>query len=106
MRTLGEGTADKTQGARQMPGHVLVTVGSTKFDQLIQAVDTEAFAAALHERGFDSLLVQVHRSASSSDQPLMPDPEASRALEVQCLTDRDAAIQKPLGKHPHSDAHA
>ena len=42
-----------------MPGHVLVTVGSTKFDQLISAVDTEAFAAALHEQGYTSLLVQV-----------------------------------------------
>ena len=42
-----------------MPGHVLVTVGSTKFDQLIRAVDTQAFADALHERGYDSLLVQV-----------------------------------------------
>lgn len=41
-----------------MPGHVLVTVGSTKFDQLIRAVDTEAFAAALHEQGYTSLLVQ------------------------------------------------
>ena len=42
-----------------MPGHVLVTVGSTKFDQLIRAVDTQAFADALHEREYDSLLVQV-----------------------------------------------
>ena len=47
-----------------MPGHVLVTVGSTKFDQLIRVVDTEAFAAALHERGYDSLLVQVWFSNS------------------------------------------
>ncbi len=52
-----------------MPGHVLVTVGSTKFDQLIQAVDTEAFAAALHERGFGSLLVQARLSTPPSDQP-------------------------------------
>lgn len=43
-----------------MPGDVLVTVGSTKFDQLIRAVDTQAFVAALHERGYNSLLVQVH----------------------------------------------
>ena len=42
-----------------MPGHVLVTVGSTKFDQLIRAVDMETFAAALHEQGYTSLLVQV-----------------------------------------------
>ena len=48
-----------------MPGHVLVTVGSTKFDQLIRVVDTEAFATALHERGYESLLVQVGRSISS-----------------------------------------
>lgn len=49
-----------------MPGHVLVTVGSTKFDQLIRAVDTEAFADALHERGYASLLVQVQCSTWSS----------------------------------------
>jgi len=42
-----------------MSGNVLVTVGSTKFDQLIRVVDTQAFADALHERGYDSLLVQV-----------------------------------------------
>ena len=42
-----------------MPGNVLVTVGSTKFDELIRAVDTHIFVAALHEQGYRSLFVQV-----------------------------------------------
>ena len=47
------------QAAGQMPGNVLVTVGSTKFDELIRAVDTHIFVAALHEQGYRSLFVQV-----------------------------------------------
>jgi UDP-N-acetylglucosamine transferase subunit ALG13 len=36
-----------------------VTVGTTKFDALIGAVDTEAVAAALADHGYDRLIMQV-----------------------------------------------
>ena len=40
-------------------GTVLVTVGSTKFDDLIRAVDKQAFADALVAHGHRRLVVQV-----------------------------------------------
>jgi len=36
-----------------------VTVGTTKFDALIQAVDTPEVAAAILDRGYDRLVMQV-----------------------------------------------
>ncbi|TMW67310.1 hypothetical protein Poli38472_012426 [Pythium oligandrum] len=39
--------------------HVFVTVGTTKFDALVQALDTEACMRALHERGATSVLMQI-----------------------------------------------
>ncbi len=41
---------------------VLVTVGSTKFDALMRAVDTPAFFAAMQRRGVEEVLVQKGRS--------------------------------------------
>lgn len=38
---------------------VLVTVGSTKFDALIRAVDDERIADALRAQGYDALIMQV-----------------------------------------------
>ena len=40
-----------------------VTVGTTKFDALITAVDTAANAEALSSRGYDRLVMQVCASA-------------------------------------------
>lgn len=42
-----------------MPGSVFVTVGTTKFDALIAAVDTNAVAEALLAKGFTELIMQV-----------------------------------------------
>lgn len=41
-----------------MPGTVFVTVGTTKFDALIQAVDTIEFADALVKQGYTALVIQ------------------------------------------------
>ena len=41
-----------------MPGTVFVTVGTTKFDVLIQAVDTTEVANALVSKGYSKLVVQ------------------------------------------------
>lgn len=42
---------------------VLVTVGTTEFDELIQAIDQEAFLVELQKFGFQRLLVQVGRGS-------------------------------------------
>lgn len=42
---------------------VFVTVGTTRFDALVQAVDAPEFKAALRERGFSSLLIQLGRGS-------------------------------------------
>ena len=38
--------------------HAFVTVGSTRFDALVHAFETDAVLAALHKRGISSLSVQ------------------------------------------------
>mmetsp|Transcript_18847 Transcript_18847/g.32188 ORF Transcript_18847/g.32188 Transcript_18847/m.32188 type:complete len:178 (-) Transcript_18847:710-1243(-) len=47
---------------------VLVTVGSTKFDELIRAVDTERCVAALKAKGFTHVFVQKGNGAYSPSQ--------------------------------------
>lgn len=42
-----------------MPGSVFVTVGTTKFDALIAAVDSVAVAEALLAKGYTELIMQV-----------------------------------------------
>jgi UDP-N-acetylglucosamine transferase subunit ALG13 len=42
-------------------GYILVTVGSTKFDDLIQAVDSVQFAEAASKQGFSGIHVQKGR---------------------------------------------
>lgn len=42
-----------------MPGTVLVTVGTTKFDALVKAVDSTAVADALVARGYTRLVIQI-----------------------------------------------
>lgn len=44
---------------------VFVTVGTTKFDGLIQAVDSLAVAEELASRGYQSLVVQVNFTISN-----------------------------------------
>jgi UDP-N-acetylglucosamine transferase subunit ALG13 len=43
---------------------VLVTVGSTKFDDLLHIVDSAAFVEAVASRGYDGLVVQYGPHAS------------------------------------------
>ncbi len=45
--------------AAQPQRAVLVTVGSTKFDALIRAVDDERVADALSAQGYDALIMQA-----------------------------------------------
>lgn len=47
------------QKARMSAMRVFVTVGTTKFDALVQALDTDACLAALKARGCTNLLLQI-----------------------------------------------
>ncbi|CAN0466630.1 unnamed protein product, partial [Ectocarpus sp. 8 AP-2014] len=42
-----------------MGKHVFVTVGTTKFDSLVQAVDNAVVLSNLCSKGFTSLTVQI-----------------------------------------------
>jgi beta-1,4-N-acetylglucosaminyltransferase len=42
-----------------MPGTVFVSVGTTKFDALVQAVDQLSFIQKLKDLGFESMLIQI-----------------------------------------------
>lgn len=42
-----------------MGKHVFVTVGTTKFDELIEAVDDPLVLSRLRAKGFTSLLAQI-----------------------------------------------
>lgn len=42
-----------------MPGTVFVTVGTTNFDDLIQAADSLSVSRVLSDKGFDRLVMQV-----------------------------------------------
>lgn len=46
-------------GASGNKGGVFVTVGTTKFDALVEAVDSIHVAEALISRGYRSLVIQV-----------------------------------------------
>ncbi len=45
---------------------VLVTVGSTKFDDLIRAVDSQPFADELVAQGYNKLIMQAIRTLSGA----------------------------------------
>lgn len=69
-----------------MPGTVLVTVGTTKFDALVKAVDSTAVADALVARGYTRLVIQKG-AGKHQVQTLVPigsqHHQLSNGLQVQ-----------------------
>jgi UDP-N-acetylglucosamine transferase subunit ALG13 len=63
-----------------MSKFVLVTVGTTKFDALIQAIDNVDFLQALVDRGYNKLLVQ-HGRGSYAIQHIHPSPLRNLTVE-------------------------
>jgi beta-1,4-N-acetylglucosaminyltransferase len=49
---------------------VLVTVGSTKFEDLLRVVDSEAFVEAIAARGYEGLVVQYGPHAAHAPEHL------------------------------------
>ncbi len=62
-----------------MPGMVFVTVGTTKFDALIQAVDTTDVAEALVSKGYKKLVIQ---KGAGNYQVQMLVPAGSRSHQL------------------------
>jgi beta-1,4-N-acetylglucosaminyltransferase len=56
---------------------VFVTVGTTRFDQLIEAIDSPQFASALLEKGYTSLVIQAGSSENYHIHNLVPPPATS-----------------------------
>ena len=69
-----------------MPGTVLVTVGTTKFDALVKAVDSADVADALVARGYTRLVIQKG-AGKHKIKALVPvgsqDNQLSNGLQVQ-----------------------
>ena len=65
-----------------MPGTVFVTVGTTKFDALIEAVDTAAVADALAARGYDRSSCRWAAARRSPIPPPQMPPSAPPAAEA------------------------
>lgn len=64
-------------------GLVLVTVGSTKFDALIQAVDNLDVLNALVSKGYTRLVIQQGDGAYQL-QNILPSP--SSQIHVRCVS--------------------
>lgn len=75
---------------------VFVTVGTTKFDALIEALDTDECMAQLAARGYSHVLMQIghgtHTPAPRDDDPRFPsveffchDPQYKRHVEAADL---------------------
>ncbi|CAI7799863.1 unnamed protein product [Closterium sp. NIES-54] len=61
-------------GASDGGGSVFVTVGTTRFDALVEAVDSRECRAALKQRGFTSVVVQRGRGTY---KPAEGDPDST-----------------------------
>jgi len=53
------GAAKRWRNKDKTGGNVFVTVGTTRFDALIQAIDSQAFLRVLKSKGFSSLKIQL-----------------------------------------------
>lgn len=72
--TAGVGAGAGRRGERT----VFVTVGTTKFDALIRAVDQQAFADVLVGRGYTRLVMQIGRAEYTPRRLLPPNSRAAR----------------------------
>lgn len=71
---------------RNKESMVFVTVGTTRFDSLIAAVDSMEFANALRQCGYDTLIIQAGASLSNHKQPTLPNKEIlDNGLRVEWL---------------------
>lgn len=55
-----------------MGKHVFVTVGTTKFDPLIEAIDDVALLSSLASKGFTSLTAQIGHGQHVPTFPVRP----------------------------------
>jgi beta-1,4-N-acetylglucosaminyltransferase len=74
----GEGRESGDEEERRENKSAFVTVGTTRFDALVRAVDCPAFEAALLSRGFTRLVVQAGAGGHAPERLLGPDKEGKR----------------------------
>lgn len=72
---------------RKSIGSVLVTVGTTEFNELIAAVDTPAFVQALRGVGAPRLVVQIGRG--SYVPVVLPTECGAAGIEFECFRLKD-----------------
>ncbi|KAL4527482.1 hypothetical protein Ndes2526A_g08734 [Nannochloris sp. 'desiccata'] len=61
---------------------VFVTVGTTRFDELIKNIDSPQFASALLEKGYSSLIIQSGSSENYRIHRLVPPPATSGSFKA------------------------
>ncbi|KAL0029077.1 hypothetical protein WJX77_004803 [Trebouxia sp. C0004] len=93
-----------------MPGTVFVTVGTTKFDALIQAVDTIEVAEALVKQGYTALVIQKGSGsifeALRLGKPLVAVPNAILMDNHQAeLADHLAHLRYMIAARPDTLVH-
>lgn len=82
--------------------HVFVTVGSTRFDALVDAVRTDAVLASLHKRGVSSLTVQGGEAVKQySPEQLQAITASGSKYEI----DVEAWAYKPTLQEDYQRAH-
>lgn len=79
------------QGIQQGLGHVLVTVGTTRFDELTQAADSMELVRVLQRKGYSKLLLQIG-SSSHVPQHLCPTSEPDDDSGKASITNDDGSM--------------
>ncbi|GAQ78100.1 beta-1,4-N-acetylglucosaminyltransferase [Klebsormidium nitens] len=82
--SFGEQTMTGVKVGEPQGGHVFVTVGTTLFDALIQAVDTPAFKRILLDKGYSNLVIQYGKGRIHPKEGVFED--GGRALRVEAFT--------------------
>jgi UDP-N-acetylglucosamine transferase subunit ALG13 len=72
--------SEKTSTCERGSGVALITVGSTKFDDLVQQVDTPRLLKALKDQGITKVLVQKGRSEYTFTTPTFAGPATDAGL--------------------------
>jgi UDP-N-acetylglucosamine transferase subunit ALG13 len=82
---------------------VFVTVGTTRFDELIKSIDSPEFASVLLEKGYTSLIIQSGSSENYRIHRLVPPPETSSSFSLPSADAADATASGSGSKNSSGD---
>ena len=80
-----EDVVQKKMKKKKKKKSVFVTVGTTSFDALVEAMDSEELIQTLIERGYDSLTIQRGRGTYVPKHITSTSSERSSAIKVQVV---------------------